>query len=230
MADSGRNAPTRIGRSWCPIPHFYEETWSYLNGNIRILDKLPAVKMRALRKARGLKTPALARKDFNAASQGQAETLRWMANPSREALGQVLGARDIATQSSRAPRLPPDNSTLTFTPSWGMVDRATLLTSITLNTLNQQSLLREGTDERPMSGCLRDPDISKIKTGNAVHAYDGLRSCPPLVADSARTWRPYLGRESRTEICHPRAHHRHAVNTPAPYLMPTGPSPPDLNL
>ncbi|GAB1311137.1 hypothetical protein MFIFM68171_01347 [Madurella fahalii] len=239
IADRGQIGPNWTGRLWCSIPYFYEETWSYLNGNIRILDKLPAVKAKALRKARDSKTPALVRKDFNLVSRGEAETLAWMSNPSQEALEQVLQARNIATQSSRTPGLPPSSNTLAFTPFQEMLDRATphSLTRTSNTTLYRGSPLRKGADELIMNSYLQDLDIGNVKTESTTLVYDGLRSCPPLVADSSRAWRPYQGPDSHTRLCNARRHYSHAIKPPTSHPLPTEPSmsttircPPNLKL
>lgn len=199
-------------RPWCPLPHFYEETWSYLNGNIRVLCRLPAAQASALRQARRSRTPV---------AQGQAETLAWMTNPSRETLGRVLSARDTASRRAgrrRTPRLPPVSETPGFLPFKEMVRREIPLTSSPPTTSsNEAASPGRRNAARPMPSTRRRETVQPQRPRPV---YDGLRSSPYRGGSAGpHTWKPYSGpfwtapeQPDQTNEQHPgRKPHHHAT-------------------
>lgn len=197
MPSRGQNLAWADG-PWCPIPYFYNETWSYLAGNIHVLDRLPAAQIRALRKARHSKTPVACQDDnLNSTPPSLAETRAPRANLSQEkAAEQLLRVRIARPPNALTVTRPPPS-----TPFQGMADRAMMPRPSTApNTLNHTQPRRKDTG-KPTPNNLNHPRhlTSSRRTDNKEFplVYDGLRSCPPLVADDARTWRPYTGLRPR---------------------------------
>ncbi|KAK4154045.1 hypothetical protein C8A00DRAFT_14821, partial [Chaetomidium leptoderma] len=149
MCRRGGSNSIRAEPLYGPLPHFYAETQAYLNGDIGILDKLPAVQASALHKAKQSKTRAIPPANHKL-SHDRLER-------SHKTQEQVLQARHATYWcfNRRTPTLPPVTDKPAFSD---MVQHEMPLFA-------RQAVPRHRTaDEKTPDSSLRRP------------VYDGLRS------------------------------------------------------
>ncbi|KAL2178681.1 uncharacterized protein P884DRAFT_298635 [Thermothelomyces heterothallicus CBS 202.75] len=160
--DSGTDVPYRI------LPHFHEETKAYLKGNTEVLDRLPAVKAKALERA-NLSVPNMTLGTTEAQGNAGSARLRVatfsrLRERWREARGRVLhasGAPGQPTSRRRAREAAPSAAGLA--------------------------------DHKPRSIESRNINTATLVTPGRYPVYDGLRSSPPFAGTGAHSWKLYTG-------------------------------------
>ncbi|KAH6845202.1 hypothetical protein B0I37DRAFT_416751 [Chaetomium sp. MPI-CAGE-AT-0009] len=172
-----------------PLPHFYEETWAYIRGNIWIVNTLPGVKIKALKLAQQSSSRAVPlRQQKNARSpQGRAELLSRLRERSQKIQQRMLLAlkppcRRATGNSKSGLSLAANRRSFTVMVQHEIhqvvTEASTSGTSATGETLTSSSSVNSG--------------IART-TSTPYPVYDGLRSSPFAAGTSPHTWKPYTG-------------------------------------
>ncbi|KAK4110548.1 hypothetical protein N656DRAFT_781787 [Canariomyces notabilis] len=219
MTDNRRHGfIAMFDRPYCPIPHFYQETWSYLSGNTAVLTSLPNVQAAALKRARSMSSPALPKPGPASLGKGEQKPCAGDAPIEMETLKSSSASTSSASSTSSTSTasssisLPSISDTSAFTPFREMVGTAISLSSSLPTVRPAPSLTRQPTPPPPQNR--RRPITDRVSIRNGIRviqqikevdvvpktppppatSYDGLRSCPPTsIPDRPGTWRPYRG-------------------------------------
>ncbi|KAL2171887.1 hypothetical protein VTG60DRAFT_1274 [Thermothelomyces hinnuleus] len=162
--DSGTDVPYRI------LPHFHEETKAYLRGNTEVLNRLPAVKAKALERANQSVGTPNATGDNRSAGQCRVGSApgsdicpaeRAVAGSARGRVLHASGATGQQTSRRRARGAAPSAAGLA--------------------------------DHKPQSIESRNLNTATLVTPGRYPVYDGLRSSPPFAGTGAHGWKLYTG-------------------------------------
>ncbi|KAK3301152.1 uncharacterized protein B0H64DRAFT_429075 [Chaetomium fimeti] len=171
-----------------PLPHFYEETWAYIRGNIWVINKLPGVKIKALKLAQ--QSPSRAapvKQQKNASSsQSRAEFLSWLRERSQKIQQRML----LALKTPRRRATGDGKASLSLAVkrrSFQILVQHEIDQIVTKASTRRTSATSETL--KPSPGAIG----IAMTTPDHYLVYDGLRSSPPTTRTSPHTWKSYTG-------------------------------------
>lgn len=167
----------------CPGAHLHKETSAYINGDITVLAKLPAVQASALQEALQSETSVVCPKNRTFVSRRQ--------------------RKGLAQRQPPSPGHPPSqHATKRSTPTLPLVDHNPVFSEMVhreiRSSATQLTPQSRNVYEKPSYGPCQPSSISKSRTSRvpAISVHAGLRSCPPRSLADTHVWKRCPGPET----------------------------------